>query len=195
VGVDLPYTHQTTLRNVIVTNGLGTQPYVGITGNIASMNNRYENVTVSGYFFGLELPRHGSAVVDGGTFTNNMYDILLYTAALSDRDVLITNVAAHTKISTVLETKQFGYYNADVFFVRDTIVLNYGPYVNRRLYFTMQHASAIPFPLPRYDVPAEYIGLTNQQMWDLFGVALGGEIAPATAMVVPYITGLVGPPA
>jgi len=194
VGVDIPYTHQTILRNVIVMNGLGTQPYIGITGNIASMDNRYENVTVSGYFFGIQLPRHGSAVVDGGTFTNNMSDILLYTAALSDRNVLIKNVAANTKISTVLETKQFG-YTADIFFVRDTITLNYGPYVNQRLYFTMQHANAIPFPEPRYDVPAEYIGLTNQQMWNQFGVALGGEIAPANAVIVPLITGLVGPPA
>jgi hypothetical protein len=194
VGVDIPYTQHSVLRNLTVTNNLGTQPYVGVKGNISTLHNRYENLAVSGYYFGIELPRRGTAVVDGGTFSNNTHDILLYTAALSDRNVLITNVGAQTKICTVLEIKQFG-YTADIFFVHDTIVLNYGPFVNQRLYFTAQQANAIPFPVPRYDVPAEYIGLTNQQMWNQFGVALGGEIAPANAFTTPFITGLVGPPA
>jgi hypothetical protein len=195
VGVDLPYVQHTVLRNLTVTNGLGTRPYVGVTGNISTQHNRYENLAISGYYFGLELPRRGTAVVEGGTFINNTSDILIYTASRGDRNILINNVSAQTKISTVLEVhEQYG-YDANIFFVRDTIVLNYGPYVNQRLYFTAQQANAIPFPMPRYDVPAEYIGLTNQQMWDWYGVALGGEIAPANAFTTPFIIGLVGPPA
>jgi hypothetical protein len=192
VGVNLPYVQHSILRNLKVINGLATQPYVGVTGNIATQNDTYENLNISGYYIGIEMPRRGTNVVNGGTF-NNVFDILMYTAALADRTILINNVPAQTKITTVLETTGFG-YSIDIFFVKDVILLNYGPYANQRLYNLMQQANAVPFPNPRPDMPAAYIGLTNQQLWDQFGVALGGAIAPSNAFTSPYINGLIAPP-
>ena len=35
---------------------------------------------------------------------------------------------------------------------------------------------------------------TNQQLWDEFGIVLGGEVAPAEVFEVEAIRGLVGMP-
>jgi hypothetical protein len=169
------------------------RPYRGVTGNIDTQNNTYEHLTVVGYDVGIELPRRGTNVVYGGTFANNSVDILIYTAAINSRSILITGVPAQTKITTFIDTNPFGYPNVNIFLVSDVIVLNFGAFAYQRLYFEMQQASAIPFPVARPDVPAAYIGLTNQQLWNQFGVALGGAIAPANTYIVPNIVGLVAP--
>jgi hypothetical protein len=193
VGVDTPYTEHTTLRNLTVINGMTPRPYRGVTGNIDTQNNTYEHLTVVGYDVGIELPRRGTNVVYGGTFANNSVDILIYTAAINSRSILITGVPAQTKITTFIDTNPFGYPNVNIFLVSDVIVLNFGAFAYQRLYFEMQQAIAIPFPVARPDVPAAYIGLTNQQLWNQFGVALGGAIAPANTYIVPNIVGLVAP--
>ncbi|HVT26379.1 MAG TPA: hypothetical protein VHE81_00030, partial [Lacipirellulaceae bacterium] len=82
----------------------------------------------------------------------------------------------------------------DIFFVNDTVMLDYGPFDNQRLYSLGQAASFIPFPQPRLDAPATYVGLTNQQLWDEFGVTVGGAIAPPSAVTYPNVVGLVAPP-
>ncbi|MEX0642042.1 MAG: G8 domain-containing protein, partial [Pirellulales bacterium] len=193
VGVNMPYTQHTALRNLTVISGMTPKPYVAIKGNIDSQNDTYENLTVAGYHIGIELPRQGTNVVNGGTFSNNSTDILIYTAALSDRTTFITAVPAQTKVTTYIDTNGFG-LPVNIFLVKDVIVLNFGTFAYQRLYFAEQQANAIPFPVARPDAPAAYIGLTNQQLWDQFGVALGGAIAPANAFTAPNINGLVAPP-
>ena len=48
-----------------------------------------------------------------------------------------------------------------------------------------------PFRFPKRDPTCrpQYVGLTNQQLWDRFGKALGGEVAPADVYTLPYIQG------
>jgi hypothetical protein len=82
---------------------------------------------------------------------------------------------------------------AATFLINDVVLLNYGVFVNQRLYGTMQQANAIPFPSARADIPTNYVGLTNQQLWNSYGVAFGGAIVPSNAITVPNITGLVAP--
>jgi hypothetical protein len=163
----------------------------GITGNIDTQNNVYENLNVSGYFAGIVPARRGSTIINGGNWSNT-YDVLLYTAAIYDRNVLINNLPATTKIATVYETNYFG-LPGSIFFVKDTITLNFGLFVNQQLYFESQTANYVPFPVSRPDMPAQYIGLTNQQLWNNFGIALGGGIAPWNAFTVPGIVGLIAP--
>ena len=79
-------------------------------------------------------------------------------------------------------------------FYLNTVIADYGPFNNQRLYYLVQAAGAIPFPTAASGVPAEYVGLTTQQLWNLDGIAVGGAIAPAGAVIVPSISGLVGPP-
>ena len=191
-GITLPYTENTTIRNVTILNATTLPPHSeGINGNIATKNNIFENLRVAGYFVGIVPARKGSTVINGGSW-NNTHDVLIYTAAVEDRKVVITGVPASTKVTTVLETNGWG-PPATTFFVKDTIILNYGPFVNQQLFFNEQKANYIPFPTVRADMPLQYIGLTNQQLWDRFGVALGGGIATSNAVTVPGIIGLVAP--
>ncbi len=192
VGVYTPYAENTTFHDIRILNGLQAQPHAGVTGNVATRDDVYQDLNISGYFIGIEVARQGSSVISGGTF-NNAHDILMYTAALNDRAVYITGVPATTRITTVYDTSTWGPHQVNIFLVKDTILLNFGAYINRQLYFVMEQADAIPFPTARLDAPAAYIGLTNQQLWDQFGVALGGSVAPANLISAPNIIGLITP--
>jgi hypothetical protein len=193
LGVDLPYTHNTILRNVRVIHGPSARPFAGIRANWSTKNITYENLTVSGYNRGIELPRHGYAVVSGGTYINNYVDIALPTAIIDGRSALITGTAADLKVQAVFDTYPVSGFSATTFFANDVVLLNFGALVNQRLYNVMQLAGEIPFPVARFDLPAQYVGLTNQQLWNQFGVALGGSIAPSNLISVPNIIGLVTP--
>ena len=74
-------------------------------------------------------------------------------------------------------------------FNRMTVTLQYGQYTNHRLYFPVQQASAVPFPVAIAGVPAQYIGLTQQQLHDRYGLAIAGEIAPGDAITHTTLTG------
>jgi hypothetical protein len=166
---------------------------VGINVNDTTKNVSYENLTVSGYNHGIRLPRHGNAIVYGGTFTNNNQDIAILNGAIENRSALITGNLVQPKIQMLYDINPIENGTAASFLYNDVVLLNYGTFVNQRLYNTMQQANAIPFPSPRADIPTNYVGLTNQQLWDLYGVALGGAIAPSNAISIPNIIGLVAP--
>jgi hypothetical protein len=42
-------------------------------------------------------------------------------------------------------------------------------------------------------VPTEYVGLTTQQLWNYYGIAIGGSVAPSNATVPSFSNGLLGP--
>jgi hypothetical protein len=79
------------------------------------------------------------------------------------------------------------------YFGQDIVTLDFGPFANKRLYYTQQAPTGVPFPSPISGLPSAYVGLTNQQLWDQYGVALGGAVAPLGATTVPPILGLIAP--
>jgi Ca2+-binding RTX toxin-like protein len=190
-GIYLPYVEQVTLRNVTVIHAGGERPVFGIRTSVVTGNINFENLNISGYGIGIELPRWGNSVVSGGTFSNNNEDILIYSAALRDRHVLITGALNQPHIVTTANVTPLKANTVESYFVQDLVLLNFGPFNNQRLYNSLQLAAAIPFPTPRADVPGQYVGLTNQQLRDRFGVSLGNAIAPPNAYSVPYIVGVI----
>jgi hypothetical protein len=201
VGIDLPYTNQTVLQNLRVIHAPGTYPLFAVTSNFATRNIVYDNLTVTGYRWGIRLPIAGYSVVNGGYY-DNREDFVVETAVSPDRLVWITGpivfgATAGGPQNEVTMRPVFDRLDgtASYAFYQDRVFLNYGPYTAQRVYFDVQAASAIPFPTATGSVPSQYIGLTNQQLWNLFGIAIGGEIAPANATTAPNIVGLVAPPA
>jgi hypothetical protein len=78
-------------------------------------------------------------------------------------------------------------------FLADQITLPNG----QQLYFPEQAASYVPFlkgTNTATNAPAAFVGLTNQQLWSRFGLALGGAVAPASAVLDPNSGGYVGTP-
>jgi hypothetical protein len=160
----------------------------GVTGNIL-----YHNLTISGFFTGIEMPFWGTNTVHGGTFTNNFQDIVIFNAAIRNRYVLLTGPLNQPHIVMASYLGPIGNGNTvEKYFVQDAVIAQFGLLGYHRLYDTMHQASAIPFPEARSDVPAQYVGKTNQEIWNLYGKALGGQLAPINAFTVPYITGLIG---
>jgi hypothetical protein len=187
VGMELPYVQNTILRNL---SFVQTQANTvdALQSNLVTGNIVYENLTVKGYRRGIIAPRWGNNVIDGGTFANE-YDIVIPTAALTARWLDIRNVSGTPRIITepMLNPPLHDNNSAELFFVSDIVTLNFGQFVNRRLYSILQLANFVPFPTPRADVNPIYVGKTNQELWNTYGYAIGGAIAPAITFTVPYI--------
>jgi Ca2+-binding RTX toxin-like protein len=189
IGVKVHYVEHTVLRNLFVTRAQNDEYTAGVAQDGVTGNITYENLSVSGYYEGLQLPRWGNNIVRGGSFSNNTYDITLWTAIFYNRTVLFTGFTSMPRITLMEDLKPIKNTAVDTYFVHDTLILNSGPYINREIFFTGHQANAIPFPVARPDIPAAYVGLTNQQLRDWYGVALGGKVAPNNTFTVPFITG------
>jgi len=165
---------------------------IGVNSNLVTRDIVYENLSVTGYYRGIRLPRQGFGTVIGGTYDNHD-DFLIETAIRADRMVFLTGPIQMDRL--VMDT-YFNYPapNTEFMFLDDRVILNFGSFQNSRVYYAVQEPSAIPFPAAFEGIPAAYIGLTSQQLWNQFGIAVGGTLAPADAVSVPEIVGLVGPP-
>jgi Ca2+-binding RTX toxin-like protein len=190
IGVDLPYSHQTHLRNInVIYSDPQREALRGVRGNAVTQDVIFENLTVTGYPTGIALPWRASVIVDGGTYRNQR-DFMIQTGF--DRNILFTGLTTTPTISMIVDYKTvLGV--TERLFSYDVIVLDFGSFDYKRLYFPEQSADHVPFPGPTDGVPSQYIGLTNRQLWDTYGIALGGAIAPDNAYTVPRIAGLIEP--
>jgi Ca2+-binding RTX toxin-like protein len=192
VGAEVPYTHQTILRDLtIVRVPNHTDGGLGIKGNIVTKDITYENLTVTGYYRGIWIPRQGYSIIDGGYY-ENYEDFLVETGYTSDRRVTFTG---NLQMSSVIMSRRFEPINGSInhIFNSDVVIFNFGSYVNRRVYSPQQAATSIPFMISgEAGVPAAYIGLTAQQLWNQYGLAVGGTLAPANAISIPGLLGLLG---
>ncbi len=90
------------------------------------------------------------------------------------------------------------------FLLPDDITLNFGPFNNSRLYFDQQTPDFVPVPtadllrpltydeeniFPERITPTKFLGLTNQQLRDQFGMSFGGGFIPENAQSHVMITG------
>ena len=195
LGVNLEYAHQVIMRNVIVKripeDTLALATNTGISSNLVTRNIVYQDLTVAGYNVGVVLPRVGTTTVIGGSYANHT-DLQILTAISPDRNVLLTGNITFNRIVTYSYFDYPSYGNGFMFYA-DLVILNFGPFKNQPLYYTSQAPDAVPFPSGLPALPAAYIGLTSQQLWSQFGIAIGGSLAPAEATSVPSIVGLIGP--
>ncbi len=81
--------------------------------------------------------------------------------------------------------------NADGVFFADTIMLDFEEFQMRQLFYFQQLAKFVPIAQSGPTIPQAYVGKTNQQLWDEFGIAFGGQIAPSKFMFPDGIHGIV----
>jgi hypothetical protein len=196
VGVTLPYANRTTLSNLTVIVDPAADTVYGVDNNADTRNIYFDNLRVVGYRLGLHMPVKGNNVVDGGRFVSKSVNILVNPAnedgmqALIRGDIYFAGVAgaAAKQVSMMFQTENAA-RNPLLVFNQMAVTLQYGQYTNHRLYFPVQQASAVPFPVPLEGVPSQYVGLTQQQLHDRYGLAIAGEIAPADAISHLTLTG------
>jgi hypothetical protein len=130
--------------------------------------------------------------VNGGTFNNN-YDLVTFPA-VDARNIVIQGFVITPKIASWSDLNPLPHnVSAAAYFANDVVTLNFGPFVSQRLYNLLQQSNSIPFPIARPDIPSIYVGLTNQQLLNQYGVSLGGAIAPVTAFTATNVIGLIAP--
>jgi hypothetical protein len=214
VGVHVRYSHQITLRNLRLVSSTAEKErgQAGVLGQIEEVNQiRCENLRVQGWRAGVDVRESGSWVIDGGAY-NNVVDIMIPTTIERGRVVDITGDIRFGSASRERpEPRHFDIYLGAEFrttfqgrdpnrlFVPDII-----RYKGKQLYYLEQAADQVPLrtkltPAEEKSlgsaaghVPEELIGLTNRQLWDRYGLAIAGAVAPADAVREPGIHGLVG---
>jgi hypothetical protein len=218
-GVELLYSANTTLRNMRLVGNPREKTNSAIRGGNEQMGGlRYEGLRVEGWDFGLVVPESGSHLIDGG-FYNNVRSIVVPTRIQRDRSVEIRGdlrfgtlpadvLAGRKQYDVYLETHLTGflaggtsYRDPNVLFQPDIV-----RYHDKQLYFPEQAADFAPMPreVPAAQqkwlgkaagsVPDELLDRTNRELWDRYGLALAGAVAPADATTPPRIHGLVGKP-
>jgi hypothetical protein len=222
-GIFTPYTNHITFRNVRVTGNLANPGGTAFARNDVTRNAVYDHVDVQGWSIGIDVPVNGSNRIVGGTF-NNLKSIFVATANSRDRAVAIDDASAtdpiqfldnltatsRDKTGAVVATprQQYDVYLQSNFnpreqditrlFNRDIIRLGTVTHNGQQVYYLEQAANFVPFPTPDTtpNLPAEFVGLTNQQLFDQYGLAIGGIVAPPDAVQSdPHIRGLIGAPA
>ena len=210
-GIFTPYTNQMTFTNVRVTGLMARPRGVGFARNHVTRSIVYDHVDVQGYEVGIDVPVNGNSVIRGGTF-NNVIDMLITTAEDRGRTVEFIDSAAEdpmgflTLSPTALNgRKEFEIYLKSDFdpfmldlttlFNPDIIRMGTVRYNGMQLYYFEQASDYVPFKsgsAPAY-VPVEFLDKTNQDLFDQYGLAIGGIVAPQDASESdPKINALLG---
>jgi hypothetical protein len=182
--------------------------------NLTVTNADIENMTT-----GIEAPvkTGGTTFTVMNSYLANQVDIdvatiwdrLTTSDWLQKRTTVINNVrfgaAADGSMTTInmdfVPSWELSWLAANLIVSDQVFVYNYNGVTgdNFQVFYTQQAANYV-VPQTQYNsdgsirVDASPVaGLTNQQTWDLYGIAIAGEVAPSTATTQNGINGLVSP--
>jgi hypothetical protein len=199
-GFYLYHNAQFTVENSIVIGNPRWGGY-GIVADGATRGLTYLNDTVTGCTEGIDLPHLGANHIIGGYY-NDLYNIIHRGAADTSFSADVSSTTRFGNLTGPIagSTHQYDFYEIfhrevwDIpswFSFQGTI-----SYAGRQLYAREQAPSYVPFPPGKAMsyVPSELIGKTNQQLWDLYGLAIGGVMIPPDATPAPRTQGFFGSP-
>ncbi len=191
-GVTIRYSHNLVFRNLRLI-GTNDPTSVGINRNHAVSDVVFENPQIEGFGIGINTPRRGDIVVEGG-FLDNEMDIQVTNAngGSSNRplDVDIRGVEFRSNSNPLinLKTDIASSISLTQVFAPSSVTLNNDP-----IFFNSQNANFVPFPTSKSLSglktqglgihPSLLVGKTNQQLWNNYGLAVGGQITPNEAVV------------
>lgn len=203
--VDVIYSSQVTFRNFRLIGNVDAPSSLAISSNDLVGDMNFENTYAVGFFNGIDVPRLGTSRIEGGHFAA-VRAVWVETARESTRTLLITD---NPVFETLTPSQLAGRQQYDVYFVDElgepdsdlagyfrqaearlgTITLN-----GQQIYYTRQARNHILFPADAVPsgIPLELIGKTNHQLFNEFGIAPAGVVAPGDAVTSSRISGLLG---
>ncbi|MFM9965219.1 MAG: G8 domain-containing protein [Planctomycetaceae bacterium] len=204
-----PYTGRTTIRNATV---LGKMNGHGVWGtafdrNDVTNNMTYENVHAEGWEVGIDVAVNRATVIRDGVFRAvRAIEISSTEDALRTVDIIGDPQFLPLTAQQLGDRQQFEIFlngeinlrNRDIetYFSPDIVRLGTVRFNNHQVYYFKQAANYVPFPASATEtlswLPPEIVGKTNAELWELFGIAPGGVVAPEDAVIVEGINGLVG---
>jgi hypothetical protein len=212
-GIRILYSDNIHLRNLRLI-GEGKAAQVGIAqGSEAIGGTIYENLHVEGWPIGIAVSDivAKSQVVQGGYYDNgvNIALALAYTregAGRVDEIKGAIRFGPSSRRDIALAVNYDAFYSRDpnLLFARHAVHLDTPRYSKKQLYYPDQGAGHVPLQrvatgkfrsAATGQVPEELIGKTNQELWQKYGLAIAGAVAPMDARTDPKIDGLIGGPA
>jgi hypothetical protein len=209
-GVRILYSDNVHLRNLHLV-GDGKDAQFGVSqGSEAIGGTIYENLHVEGWATGIAVSDivAKSQVIEGGSYDNrvNIALALAYTREGPGRVDEIKGAirfGASSERDIALAVYYDAFYSRDpnVLFSPHVVHLDTPQYPRKQLYYSDQGADQVPFKTVATGkfrsaatghVPAELIGKTNGELWQKYGLAIAGAVAPADAATDPKLTGLLG---
>jgi hypothetical protein len=199
-GINSPYTRHTDFRNISLINDVNTPRSEGFDTNDVTEDIRFYDVTIIGFNDGIEVPKRGSNLISGG-FLQNRTNIEMDIMRERPRSLTITGNTVFRMLPSTVSGAKYNIFmqqplagvedNFEHIFRSEALYIDNGNGNIQQVWSLEQAADFVPFPAALTGLPPEYVGLTNQQLFDQFGVAVGGEVAPANAFSIPGIRGLV----
>jgi hypothetical protein len=199
-GHNAPYTKHTDIHNLRLVNDVKTPRSEGFDTNDVTEDIRFYNPTIIGFTDGIEVPQRGNNRIEGGLLYNRN-NIEMDKIRFSARSMtiagdvefrLIPPPAGGTSYNIQMQ-QLFTPYN-DAFnhvYYPDALYIDNGGGNIQQVWHPEQAPSFVPFPTEQMGLPPEYVGLTNQQLFDYYGVTVAGGLAPADAFTIPGVRGLV----
>lgn len=193
------YTFYTDVHSFWAENPTLTLNTSGYSPDEVTSQTRFYNPHIVNFALGIAAPSKFANAIEGG-FLNNIVDIRAtpnsyHSSTLEIRDVVFGQLGTVPPGATQYDLYMWGRYtaqdyapNAKRFNPAQVVTLG-----GRRVYLTEQAPSYVPFPTTNGNPPAEWIGLTNQQLKDQFGLEYAGKVAPPDAKTQPNIFGLIDP--
>jgi hypothetical protein len=210
IGIRILYSDNIRLKNCRLVGG-GKNAQAGVSqGSEAIGGTVYENLRVEAWATGLEVSDivARSQVIEGGCYDNdvNIALALAYTREGAGRVDEIKGpirFGPSSRRDVALRVYYDAFYSRDpnVLFFPNVVRIDTEQYPKQQLYYTDQAADYVPLKAEasgkfrssaRGHVPDELIGKTNRELWEKYGLALAGGVAPAEARTDPRIEGLVG---
>ncbi len=164
--IEIPYTNNTTFKNVTLIGNLAKPTYVGIERNSVTQNIVYDHVNVQGFANGINAPLNGINTIVGGTF-NNVKNINIVTSSNKTREVHINDASPADPVvfinnlqqlvnGVLTPVKQFDIYMEANFqplfsdltklFNPDVVQIGLVSHNGQQVYFYEQAAGFTPFP-------------------------------------------------
>jgi hypothetical protein len=208
-GIYMPYSRNIVFRDVTVLGSGADSTSFGFGGaNEFSDALVFERVRAEGFAFGVDLPTKGFGRVEHG-YLDNVVNIRVRSGPGEDLDLEIVDVrfgarqavdvlmAGFPELTPVVVENIGGSEimprNADlsVFLGRKRVVMTHREMGadRKQIYFPEQASSAVPFA--RSGI-ATLANKTGREIWEAFGIAFGGVLAPPDAIPQARIVGLVG---
>jgi hypothetical protein len=165
------------------------------------------NCRINGFLYGTFVPLRGRNNFAKGGYYNNQNNFLINRLSSLDSNRLFiasgdVQFGTSAQLNYYMRTDGLGAlstwtvsFGLRPLFSPDNIILPDG----RQLYWPEQQAGFVVFPqgfptVYKGGVPPEWIGLTAQQLFTNYGLAVGGSVAPASSAKIPLSNGIAGPP-
>jgi hypothetical protein len=202
-GIDVNYSGRLTFRDAVLVGDLANYTGTAFATNRWTHDFNISNLRAEGFETGIIAPLRRETLIWGGSI-GAVRGIVIGKGHDTIRSLTVYDVAFPSLAAALLRgRRQYPIY-ADAlglgnfadrpfnsYFGNDYIQLYLRQYPYGRLYFYEQQSTAVPFPSTtmRGVVPNEYLDKTNQQLRMEFGLAFGGDAAPAGVIQFPDIYG------